>query len=245
MNSTFREVRLDREEMWRHIREQRLAVAEALTSLSPDEWERPSLCEGWRVRDVVAHVGLAPEITLGTAVRELARARGSFHRLIRETAIDRAALPNGELISIVRRVADSRRLAPGTTTTEPLLDILVHAQDIFLPLGRDFAMPERPALAAADRIWQIPPPFGFGAKKRLRGLRVSATDASWSRGDGPSISGPLKAIVLLISGRDAAALPYLSGEGVNVLIGRSKNKAAPPTATALDDPGTAARQPDS
>ncbi|NVI92683.1 maleylpyruvate isomerase family mycothiol-dependent enzyme [Actinomadura sp. BRA 177] len=213
---------MDRKEMWRHIAEQRLAVAEALIDLDPDEWERPSLCEGWRVRDVVAHIGLAPEITWGMTLREFARAHGSFHRFIRETAIDRAALPNDELIAIVRRVAPAQRLAPGTTTKEPLLDILVHAQDIFLPLGRDFTMPEHPALVAADRIWQIPPPFGFGAKKRLRGFRVSATDAPWSRGDGPSISGPLQAIVLLISGRVTAALPYLSGDGVQTLAVQTK-----------------------
>ncbi len=96
---------MDRKEMWRHIAEQRLAVAEALIDLDPDEWERPSLCEGWRVRDVVAHIGLAPEITWGMTLREFARAHGSFHRFIRETAIDRAALPNDELIAIVRRVA--------------------------------------------------------------------------------------------------------------------------------------------
>ncbi|MFA1546338.1 maleylpyruvate isomerase family mycothiol-dependent enzyme [Actinomadura chokoriensis] len=214
---------MDRDEMWRHIGEQRMAVAEALTELDPGEWEQPSLCEGWRVRDVVAHVGLAPEITWSMALREFARARGSFHRLIRETAIDRAARPTDELIAVLRRVAASRRLAPGTTTKEPLLDILVHAQDIFVPLGRDFPMPERPALVAADRIWQIPPPFGFGAKKRLRGLRIAATDAPWSRGEGPDVSGPLKAIVLLLAGRVTAAVPHLSGEGLEALVDRSPN----------------------
>lgn len=211
---------MDREEMWRHIAEQRLAIAEALTELGPEEWEQPSLCEGWRVRDVVAHVGLATEITLGSVVREFVRAHGSFHKFIRETAIERASLPNDELIAILDRAASSRRLAPGTTTREPLLDVLVHAQDIFIPLGREFTMPERPALVAADRIWQIPPPFGFGAKKRLRGLRIEATDVSWSRGDGPSVHGPLKAIVLLTSGRVAAALPHLSGDGMQVLAAR-------------------------
>jgi hypothetical protein len=97
---------------------------------------------------------------------------------------------------------------------------LVHAQDIFVPLDREFPMPERPALVAADRIWQIPPPFGFGAKKRLRGLHIKATDTAWSRGEGPAIHGPLKAIVLLTSGRVDAALPHLSGDGMEVLAAR-------------------------
>ncbi|SNT21346.1 TIGR03083 family protein [Actinomadura meyerae] len=212
---------MDREEMWRHIGEQRSAVADALTELQPDEWERPSLCEGWRVRDVVAHVGLGAEITFGTALRELARARGDFHGMIRETAIERAARPIDELIADVRKGAALRRRVPGTTTKEPLLDILVHAQDIFAPLGRDFAMPVEPALVAADRIWQIPAPFGFGAKKRLRGLRVAATDARWARGaGGPEVSGPIKAIVLLLAGREAAALPDLSGAGLELLAAR-------------------------
>lgn len=211
---------MDREEMWRHIGGQRLAIAESLTEIRLDEWERPSLCEGWRVRDVVAHIGLATEITLGSALRELVRARGNFHRFVRETAIERAGLPNDELIAILRRTAASRRLAPGTTTKEPLLDILVHAQDIFVPLGREFAMPEHPALVAADRIWQIPPPFGFGAKRRLRGLHIKATDAPWSRGEGPPVYGPLNVIILLIAGRVPAALPHLSGDGMEVLAAR-------------------------
>jgi uncharacterized protein (TIGR03083 family) len=73
---------MDREESWRVITEQRLGLARLLEGLSDDEWEQPSLCAGWRVRDVAAHVSL---VTLppspGTLLRDLIRARGSFHRL--------------------------------------------------------------------------------------------------------------------------------------------------------------------
>jgi uncharacterized protein (TIGR03083 family) len=100
----------------------------------------------------------------------------------------------------------------------PLLDVLVHGQDIARPIGRRRPMPLPAAAAAADQVWSMGWPFH--AQRRLRGLRLSATDVSWSAGDGAAVEGPIAALLLLTTGRDAA-LDELTGEGVGALAGRT------------------------
>ena len=88
---------------------------------------------------------------------------------------------------------------------EPLIDVLVHGQDIALPLGRTRPMPTAAAAAAAQRAWDMG--FPFRARKRLAGLRLAATDADWAVGSGEPVEGPIAALLLLVTGRDAAARP--------------------------------------
>jgi uncharacterized protein (TIGR03083 family) len=97
---------------------------------------------------------------------------------------------------------------------EGLVDHLIHHQDIRRPLGRPRAMPEDRLVAA---LGVIPGLAGFvGAKKRVAGLRLVATDVSWSNGDGPEITGSGEAILLAASGRPVA-VDELSGEGLDTL----------------------------
>jgi len=111
-------------------------------------------------------------------------------------------------------MAGSRRKAPGVSHLEPLIDVLVHGQDIAIPLGRPRAVPVRAAVAAADRVW--PNLFPWRAQRRLRGFRLAATDCFWSAGDGLLVEGPIAAILLLLTGR-RAGLAQLSGAGVREL----------------------------
>jgi uncharacterized protein (TIGR03083 family) len=97
---------------------------------------------------------------------------------------------------------------------EPLIDVLVHSQDIARPLNRARPMPLDAAAAAADRVW--PNLWPFRAQRHLAGLEFVATDYPWRAGAGDRIEGPLSAILLLLTGRKAA-LPQLSGPGVTVL----------------------------
>jgi hypothetical protein len=103
----------------------------------------------------------------------------------------------------------SCRKAPGISHLEPLIDILVHGQDIALPLGRDRPMPTR-AAAAATRVWALGRPFW--AQRRLSGFELVANDCSWRAGQGRRVEGPIAAILLLLTGR-SAALSRLSGPG--------------------------------
>jgi len=143
---------------------------------------------------------------------------GSINRMIRVTAQHRAELPVDQLIARIRATVGSRRHNIGVTNLETLTDILVHCQDIAIPLHRDLEMPVAPTAAAATRVWS----YGGKGKARvfhkvpLQGMRLTATDISWSVGDGRAVEGPIAAILLLLTGR-VAALPRLTGQGAEDL----------------------------
>jgi uncharacterized protein (TIGR03083 family) len=204
---------MDSEASWRVIREQRLALADLLDDLTDADWERPSLCDGWRVRDVAAHVAMAPQVpTVAFMVTEAVRARGSYHRLNHDVAVRHAdTRPPAELVAEVRAHAASRRLPAVTNYRNILFDVLVHVQDIAIPLGVSRPMPPHAAAAGATRLWEMGWPFW--ARRLLRGLRLVATDVPWSAGAGPELTGPIEAILLLLTGRTATALPRLTGVG--------------------------------
>jgi uncharacterized protein (TIGR03083 family) len=192
------------DQIWPAIDAQRLRVADLLDDLSDDEWRRPSLCAGWTVRDVTAHLTLQ-QVGFGQAIAMMVRARGNTDRAIREAACRRAAvMPTGQMIGEIRGMVGSQRHNAGVTSRETLIDILVHGQDIAIPLGRHLNMPADAAAVAASRVWTMrwpPPPPG---RRKLAGFRLVATDTSWSVGVGPEIRGPIGALLLLLCGRTNA-----------------------------------------
>jgi len=212
---------MDSDEVWDAIDDQRRRTADLLEQLSDDEWSHPSLCEGWTVRDVAAHLTLQ-QLTLGQAIRMALRHPGGVNTMIRASARSRAALPPERLVADIRATIGSRRHNIGLTELETLIDILVHSQDIAVPLRRDLPMPTAAAATAADRVWST---RGTGknrvfASVPLDGFRFTATDVDWSVGEGPEVRGPISAILLLLTGR-RAALSRLSGEGAEALRGQS------------------------
>jgi uncharacterized protein (TIGR03083 family) len=207
---------VDRDELWQTIDDERRTLADLLDDLSPAEWETPSLCAGWRVRDVAAHLTLSHASAL-SAVGWMIRARGSFNRMVRDSAVRQARLPVERYGELLRGMVGSRRTAPMVSDLEPLLDVIVHGQDIAVPLGRHRAVPPRAAAVCASRVWSMGWPFH--ARRRLRGLRFVATDESWTVGEGTPVQGPISAILLLLTGRPAA-LPDLSGPGRTELDAR-------------------------
>jgi uncharacterized protein (TIGR03083 family) len=210
---------MNREQSWQVITEQRLALAQLLEGLSDTEWEQPSLCAGWRVRDVAAHVAMAPLVPgLRSMLADGIRAHGSFHRLNHDVAVRHAARPTWDIIAELRRYADSRRLPVVTNYRNIGFDVLVHGQDIAIPLGRDHPMPSDAARVGADRVWTMGWPFW--ARGRLAGIRLVATDTDWSAGVGVELRGPIKMLLLLLTGRTATALPHLSGPGMHTISER-------------------------
>ncbi|MEU5882703.1 maleylpyruvate isomerase family mycothiol-dependent enzyme [Spirillospora sp. NPDC047279] len=201
---------MEQDAVWRAIDDQRLSLAALFDDLSADEWERASLCEGWRVRDVAAHLTLAQTGFRG-ALPGLLRARGSLDRMIRDSAIRQAALPVESYAALLRDMVGSRGKAPVISHLEPLIDVLVHGQDIAIPLSRTRPMPADAAVAAAARVW--PSLWPFRAGRRLAGMRLVATDHAWNAGEGLLVEGPISALLLVMTGR-RAALPLLTGPGV-------------------------------
>ena len=204
---------MDLDDVWRTIDEERLSLADLLDNLSPAEWETPSLCTGWLVRDVAAHLTQA-HMGYRDALVGAVRARGSFDRMIRDAALRIGPLSPEECTRRVRAMVGSRRRAPMVSPVEPLVDVLVHGQDIAVPLGRERPVPPVPAAAAAQRVWDMA--FPFRARKRLAGLRLRATDGDLVLGDGAPVEGTTGDLLLLVTGR-TATVHRLTGEGVQRL----------------------------
>ena len=193
------------------IDDQRRALVHLLEDLSEKEWRQPSLCAGWTVRQVAAHLALQnttwaamPRVMLGI-VRH-----GGMNGAIHAMACRHAELPVEAIIGEIRDRIGVWRPLPTATFRETAIDYLVHGQDIAVPLGRALPMPSGLAVLAADRVWASP--RMFHARTKLAGYRLLAGDAPWAAGQGHEICGPIGALLLLQTDRPAA-LPQLSGPG--------------------------------
>lgn len=183
-----------------------------LHTLEADEWEQPSLCDGWRVRDVVGHILYGNELKLWTLPYKLARFGFSSDRSGKAYSIARA---EGRSPAQLLADFDGRNPWAGTCRVFPpkltLLDRLVHHQDIRRALGHVRAIPEGRLVAtldAAPRLGSV-----FRARNRTKGLSFKAADVPWSWGDGPQVSGPGEAILMAMLGR-GQALGDLGGDGL-------------------------------
>ncbi|WP_441368193.1 hypothetical protein, partial [Acinetobacter baumannii] len=143
-----------------------------------------------------------------------ARAGGGFNRMVRDTALHQARLPVEDFSPLLRAMVGSRRKAPGVTAYEPMLDLLVHGQDITVPLGRHRAMPPDAAAAAASRAWAMNWPFR--TRRRLRGLEFRAIDVPWTAGTGVPLQAPIADLFLLVTGRPVDTSRF-TGAGVATL----------------------------
>ncbi|NEW29453.1 maleylpyruvate isomerase family mycothiol-dependent enzyme [Nocardia cyriacigeorgica] len=183
------------------LRAERLAFADFFDELSDDEWQRESLCAGWTIHDVLAHITSVD--SLGSTLMGLIRARGNWDRMNADAARRVSArYAPAELIAQLRAAAGSSRRSPGAAPADPLVDVIVHEQDVARPLGRTLHTPPPRVVAALDHV--LASRF-YGARKRLRGLRLTATDADWSYGDGPEqVRAPAIDLLLLATGREVA-----------------------------------------
>lgn len=207
---------MDVDEVWRHTHEQRRALAALLAALSEDEWAARSLCAGWTVRDVAAHVMRSVTVAPGEMAVALVRSRGRFNALVAEDARRAARRSTADLLAEFEHHDGSRRHPFGTSVADPLLDVLVHSQDIAVPLGRHHPMPIAPAVLAARRARRLG--FLFAGAPRRRQLSIRATDAGFAAGAGPLVEGPIRAVLLLLTGRTTAAVAGgLRGPGLERL----------------------------
>jgi uncharacterized protein (TIGR03083 family) len=202
---------------WTTIAAERRALADQLEALTDAQWATPSLCDGWTVHDVAAHLAGVNLIKMSEVVVALARSRFSFARANRVMVARQAARASAEIVADLRRLADGRFAPPGLGSVAPLTDILVHGQDIRIPLGLATDRPVQPWRDSLDFLVTKKARRGF-VGKALPGLRFSATDLGWSHGEGAGneVSGPAIAVALALLGRPAL-VDQLEGPGMPAL----------------------------
>jgi uncharacterized protein (TIGR03083 family) len=197
-------------------REERADLADLLAALSPEEWDAPTLCARWRVRDVVAHLVSYEDVDARELVRRFVRGRLIPDRVNAVGLAESALRTPEDLLAFLREHLEPHGLTTGFGGRIALLDAMVHHQDIRRPLGRPRQIPAerlRPALSFA---MVAPPIKGFW---RTRGLRLAATDLDWAGGRGRLVEGPAEALLLAIAGRPGVA-DQLTGPGQPVLAAR-------------------------
>ena len=141
---------MNREESWTVITGQRLSLADLLEDLSTAEWESPSLCAGWRIRDVAAHVAMAPQVPgIWSMVADGVRARGSFHRLNHDVAVRHATTGPSALVAscVSTRIA----AAPFVTSYRNICSTSCPGQDIAIPRAAAAICPGRRRPAPPSR----------------------------------------------------------------------------------------------
>jgi uncharacterized protein (TIGR03083 family) len=201
---------------WALIHSERKAVADTLAGLTPAQWEARSLCAGWTIRDMAAHVLVGAEQTPGRFMRGIAASGFRFDEMTKRDVRSLASLTPEQLVD---------RLGQRTSTTNhppaPVMamlgEVVVHGEDIRQPLGLAGTVADDAANACLQMYTKAS--FPVGGRKRIGGLRLAATDTGWSYGTGPEVSGPAMSLLLAMTGR-AAGLGKLAGDGVATLSER-------------------------
>jgi uncharacterized protein (TIGR03083 family) len=203
-------------DIWPVIWAERKALAADLRTLDEDQWSMPSLCRQWTVRDVVAHMTATAKITPVAFFPKLLLSGFSLTRLqAKDISTEKGGTPADTLAGF-EAVTTSVRHPPGPADTM-LGETIVHAEDIRSPLAIHHDYPTDAVVQAADFF--AGSNLIIGAKRRIAGLTLRATDADWSHGSGPEVTGPVLALVMTMTGRKAAA-GQLSGQGVPTLQAR-------------------------
>jgi uncharacterized protein (TIGR03083 family) len=206
-------------ELWEAERDEMLDLAERLAVLDDEQWNSPSLCAQWRIRDVLAHVTAGAEGAFGfaTVFGGMLRHGFNYNRWVAADGQVRGQQDPEVLLASLRNAAANRNDRSGTRPVRGLVHVLIHGQDICRPLGIARGLPESHLFPVADFVKTDV--HLFGAKKRIAGLRLRATDMDWSNGNGPEVTGPAEALVMVMAGR-LVALDDLSGEGKTELATR-------------------------
>ena len=197
-------------------RDERAELAAMLADLTPRQWDAPTLCTGWRVRDVVAHLisyeSLGRRQLVGRFADAVFRSRDANDVGV----VERRTHSPQQLLAELNEHLEPRGLTAGFGGRIGLLDAMIHQQDIRRPLGIPRTIPAERLLPAL-RFARVAPPIG--AFWRTRGLRLVATDLAWAAGRGPEVRGPAEALLMAMAGR-RGVVHELAGPGRSTLESR-------------------------
>jgi uncharacterized protein (TIGR03083 family) len=199
------------------VHSERKALATDLRALSAQDWAKPSLCPGWTVRDVLAHMTSTASLTPPAFFGQLAANGFSFEKLQQKGVAAHLGASPADTLAGFETVLTSVKHPPGPAVTW-LGEVLVHSEDIRRALGVKHGYPAEAVVQVAD--FYKGSNLLIGSKRRIEGLALRATDTSWAHGTGPEVTGPILSLVMAMTGRKAA-LADLSGDGVATLRQRS------------------------
>ncbi len=198
------------------IARQRRAVADVLESLSSDEWKTPSLCEGWRVQELAAHLTMPFRVSNPKFFLSVLASGGSIAKVMDKFARSHANESPAQLVAFLRDSADSHFVPPTFPAVSSLNEIVVHGFDLAIPTRRHVEVPEEVSRLVLDYL--VSPKAGSVHTKRglAQGVRLVGTDSEWSWGVGPEVRGSNFGLIMLLA-RRPIGFEHVSGEGVDLV----------------------------
>jgi uncharacterized protein (TIGR03083 family) len=197
-------------------RDERTELVGLLEGLTPEQWEAPTLCERWRVRDVVAHVFSYDELSAAGLISRFLRSRLSADRANAIGVAEYADRGPAQLTALARACVQPRGLTAKFGGRIALTDGMIHQQDIRRPLGLPRRIPdERITVALTFGATARP----LRAAARIAGLTLSADDVDWTMGEGPEVTGPAESLLMAMGGRRGITAE-LAGPGLEILHAR-------------------------
>jgi uncharacterized protein (TIGR03083 family) len=207
------------EQLLAAIADERRTLADMFATFTDAQWATPSLCTGWTVREVAAHLLTPFRVSMPKMILGMIAAKGDFNKLADKVARRDAQLPTSEIISILRKNADSKFKPPGNGYDAPLTDNIMHGLDIRRPLGIDRDIPADRLVAVLDGCMKAGSRKFFG--NDVTGVTFNATDVGWTSGSGPAIEGKAEDMAMILCGR-TAGFDRLTGDGAAILRSRVK-----------------------
>ena len=209
--------------VWPAVHSERQALIEDLEPLTPEQWAAPSLCPGWDIHDVLAHLVDTAKTTRLGFLRQMIAAKFDFdranaHGITRE----RAATPEATLAEF-RRIREATKTPPAAPATR-LVEAIVHGEDIRRPLGLTGTYPSESVDAALHYQLKTGASLG-GGRERAVGFRLQATDSQFEHGSGPGVRGTSLALLMAVSGRPVNAGDF-SGEGAAAFVGKLNKESS-------------------
>lgn len=200
---------------WDELGAVRNDFADLIESLSPEQLDGSTLCEGWTPRHVLAHVVWHAEMRLPSFVLAMGRSRFDFEQAAHRGALEGAQRPVNELTAALRANATRKGAVPGTPQSGLVTDTAIHTQDVRRPLKLDGALTAKTVRTVLDFLTSHRNAKYVIDPAVLTGLRFRATDIDWEYGIGPAVEGPGEAIFMSLARRPAAS--DLSGDGLDIL----------------------------
>lgn len=189
-------------------RAERAEFAELIDVLSDVQWDAPSLCTSWAVRDVAAHVLSYGQLTPMQFAERIFRWQ-FLNSVNAEGIAQYTGHSPRQLSRLIRLHLEPAGLTAGFGGRVALVEAMIHQQDIRRPLGLARTIPPERMRVALDFTRYAPLIRGAW---RTRGLRLVANDIDWAHGRGPEVDGTAEALLMIMAGR-STVLVDVSGPG--------------------------------
>jgi uncharacterized protein (TIGR03083 family) len=208
----------ERMAIWGAVHQERRRLVRDLEGIAAEQWRAPSLCSGWSVHDVLAHLIDSATTSRVGFVRQMVAARFNFDRANNHGVKRHRAADPRQTWEAFRAVTDRTETPPGPLATR-LVEAYVHGEDIRRPLGIEATYPPEHVMTALEYMTRTPARFG-GGKERVGGTRLSPVDSDQRIGEGAVVQGSAISLLLAASGRPVQP-GEIFGAGAAILAART------------------------